>query len=174
MANKKGLSAETIILLIVVILVLIAIIFFNLFNKEEDFVYGTVEASETASNTLIEDYKSYKRFMSNVKAQDKITIHYKKYSIQDRYNEDFFNNKKLAIIVVSEDTSKDYIRDILDVSYNKERTEATIKYEYRVAGYAGTLSRSWQTCMVVELDNTVTNVNFVLDNSSNNKNKSEK
>ncbi len=166
MGNKKGLSAETIIIAIVAIVIVVAIIYFSMSNKKEEFTYGTVEATTSASNTLIEDYKSYRRFLTKVGAKDEITINYKKYNILERYNEEFFNNKKLAVIVVAEDTSKEYIRDILDVTYNKEKTEATIKYEYRTAGYAGTLSRGWQTCMVVELDNTVTNVNFVLDNSS--------
>lgn len=166
MRNKKGLSAETIIILVVSIIVVIAIVGFKMANKKEEFTYGTVEASESAPNTFIEDYKSYRRFISKVGADDEITINYKKYSMQDKYKEDFFNKKKLAVIVVSEDTSRNYIRDILDVTYNNDRTEATIRYEYKIAGYAGTLSRSWKTCMIVEVDNTVTNVNFVLDNSA--------
>lgn len=169
MENKKGLSAETIIIAIVAIVIVVAIIYFSMSSKKEEFTYGTVEAMNSASNTFLEDYRSYKRFMGKVAADDEITINYKKYSMQERYKEDFFNNKKLAVIVVAEDTSKEYIRDILDVTYNKDRTEATIKYEYRTAGYAGTLSRSWETCMIVELDSTVTNVNFVLDNNSTDK-----
>lgn len=168
MGNKKGLSAEAIIIVIVAIIVIIAIACFKMVNKKEEFTYGTVEASESAPNTFIEDYKSYRRFISKVGVNDEITINYKKYSMQEKYKEEFFNKKKLAVIVVSEDTSRNYIRDIIDVTYNNDRTEATIKYEYKIAGYAGTLSRSWQTCMVVELDNTVTNVNFVLDNSTGN------
>lgn len=170
MENKKGLSAETIIIAIVAIIVIVAIIYFGMTGKKDSFTYGTVEAKSSAPNTFIEDYKSYRKFISKVETQDEITINYKKYSMKEKYNEDFFNSKKLGVIVVSEDTSKEYIRGIVDVIYNKERTEATVKYEYRTAGYAGTLSRSWQTCMIVELDNTVTNVNFVLDNdASNNK-----
>ncbi len=167
MESKKGLSAEVIIIAIVAVIILGVIIYFGLTaSKKEEFVYGTAEAVSGPQDSLIDNYKTYKRFIDKCGVDDQITINYKKYSMKERYTEEFFETKKLAIIAVNEDTSKDYFHDIIDVIYNEDKTQATIKYVYKVGGYAGTLSRSWYECMIVELDNTVTNVNFVLDNDS--------
>lgn len=165
MESKKGLSAEVIIIAIVVVVAIVAIIYFSLSNKKEEFVYGVAEASSESQNTLIEDYKSYKRLISKAGVDDEITIDYKKSSMKERYTEEFFNTKKLAVIVVSEDTSKDYFYKVTDVKYNEDRTQATITYVYKAEGYTGTLSRSWFDYMFVELDGTVTTVNFAVDNS---------
>lgn len=165
MEKLKG-KAEIIIIAIVAIIIIGVVIYFNIANKKEPIVYGIAEASGSASNILIEDSKALKKFITKSGLNDEITIDYKKYSIKERYNEEFFKTKKLAIVAVSEDTSKEYIHDITDIIYNETKTEATVKYVYKTDGYKGNLSRSWVTCMIVEVDNTVTNANFVLDNSS--------
>jgi hypothetical protein len=165
MGKLKG-KAEIIIIAIITIIIIGVVIYFNIANKKEPIIYGVAEASGTVSNTFIEDSKSLKKFISKSSLNDEITIDYKKYSVKERYNEEFFKAKKLAIVAVSEDTSKEYIHDITDLIYNEERTDATVKYIYKTDGYKGKFSRSWVTCMIVEVDNTVTNVNFVLDNSS--------
>lgn len=170
MENKKGLSAELIIIVLVAIAILGVVIYFGVkSSKKEEIVFGNTEATSSAPNTLINDYKTYKKFISKNGVHDEITINFKKNSMKERYTEEFFNSKKLAVIVVAEDTSKDYFYDILDVTYNEDRTQATIKYLYNVGGYAGTLTRTWYECMFIELDNTVTDVNFVLDNSEKEK-----
>lgn len=167
MGEKKGLSAEVIIAIIVAVIVVGVIIYFAVTAKpKEEVVYGLTEATTSSPNTLINDYKTYKRLVDKMGVNDEIKIDYKKNSMKQRYTEEFFQTKKLAVIVVAEDTSKDYFYDVTDVSYNKDRTQATVKYVYKVGGYAGSLSRSWYECMFVELDNTVTNVDFVLDNDS--------
>lgn len=166
MKKKIELSAEIIIIVIVAVIAIVAVIYFSMSNKKETFVYGIAEANSSAPNTLIEDYKSYKRFINQIRVNDEIKIDYKKKSMKERYTEEFFNTKKLAAIVVAEDTSKDYFYDIIDVIYNEDRTQATVKYMYIVGGYAGPLTGGWYKCMMVELDNTVTNVNFVIDNDS--------
>ena len=157
MEKLKG-KAEIIIIAIVAVIIIGVVVYLNIANKKEPIVYGIAEASGSASNTFIEDSKTLKRFITKSSLNDEITIDYKKYSIKERYNE--------AIVAVSEDTSKEYIHDITDLIYNEARTDATVKYIYKTDGYKGNLSRSWVTCMIVEVDNTVTNVNFVLDNSS--------
>ena len=165
MDKLKG-KAEIIIIALVAVIIIGVVVYLNIANKKEPIVYGIAEASGSASNTFIEDSKTLKRFITKSSLNDEITIDYKKYSIKERYNEEFFKTKKLAIVAVSEDTSKEYIHDITDLIYNEARTDATVKYIYKTDGYKGNLSRSWVTCMIVEVDNTVTNVNFVLDNSS--------
>lgn len=170
MESKKGLSAELIIVIIVAVIILGVVVFMGIksANKEE-IVYGTTEATAGPQENLISDYKTYKRYIDKCKVDDTISINYKKNSMKERYTEEFFNTKKLAVVAVAEDTSKDYFHDITSVTYNEDRTQATIKYVYKIGGYAGSLSRSWFEWMVVELDNTVTSVNFVLDNESTDK-----
>lgn len=165
MEKKKGISAELIIIIIIAIVIIGVIIYFNL-NKEAPIEFGIVEGTTHTENTFIEDYPAYVRFASKVGLDDTITINFKKYSIKERYNEEFFETKKLAVVVLGEDTSRNYIHDISDIIYNKEKTEVTIKYVYKSDGYAGTYSKTWQTCMVVELDKNVSNVKFELDNSA--------
>ncbi len=167
MEDKKGLSAEVIIIAIVAVIIIGVVISMAIksANKEE-IIYGTTEATSGPQENLIQDYKTYKKYISKCGVNDNITINYKKNSMKERYTEEFFETKKLAVIAVSEDTSKDYFHDITSVSYNDDKTQATIKYVYKAGGYAGTLSRSWYEWMIVELDNTVTSVNFVLDNES--------
>ena len=142
MEKLKG-KAEIIIIAIVAVIIIGVVVYLNIANKKEPIVYGIAEASGSASNTFIEDSKTLKRFITKSSLNDEI-----------------------AIVAVSEDTSKEYIHDITDLIYNEARTDATVKYIYKTDGYKGNLSRSWVTCMIVEVDNTVTNVNFVLDNSS--------
>lgn len=165
MEKLKG-KSEIIIIAVVALAIVIGIVIFNIVNKKEEFVYGIFEAVSPTENVLIENYKDFEKFLKKTGASGELKIDFKKYSVKERYNEEYFQNKKLAIIIVSEDSSRDYFHDVSDVIYNDSRTDVTIKYQFKTLGYAGTLSRTWQTCMVVELDNTVNNVNFVLDNSS--------
>ena len=142
MGKSKG-KAEIIIIAIITIIIIGVVIYFNIANKKEPIIYGVAEASGTVSNTFIEDSKSLKKFISKSSLNDEITIDYKKYSVKEAF----------AYYIVG-------------FIYNEERTDATVKYIYKTDGYKGKFSRSWVTCMIVEVDNTVTNVNFVLDNSS--------
>ncbi len=166
MEEKKGLSAEVIIIAIVAVIICVAVFIAIKSSNKEEIVYGTTEATSGPQENLIEDYKTYKKYINKCGVDDNITINYKKNSMKERYTEEFFKTKKLAVIAVSEDTSKDYFHDITSVTYNDDKTQATIKYVYKAGGYAGSLSRSWYEWMIVELDNTVTSVNFELDNES--------
>ena len=95
-----------------------------------------------------------------------ISVNYKKYSPEERYSEEFFKENKLAIIGVNEDTSCEYFHQINEVTYENGKTSAKISYAAKKGSYAGTLSRTWTAYMIVELPNTVTSVNFELDNST--------
>lgn len=163
MEGRKKISAEAIIIVIVLIIIIAVVVHIQL-NKKEPIVYGTVEAGSRIENMFINDYKTYKRFLARANIKDTLVMNYKQYSVKERYTEEFFENNKLAIITVSEDDSKEFIHDISDVIYNEERTEVTIKYVAKTDGYAGQLTRSWNISMIVELEPTVINVNFVLDN----------
>ncbi len=163
MQEKKGLSAEVIIV-VVIILAIIGFIVYSQMNKKVEIEYGTVEGSELVDPTLVEDYKSLKRFISKARLDDDLVINFQHYSLKERYNEDYFETKKLAMIVINEDDSRFYTHSIRDLVYNEDRTAVTVKYEHSTGSYAGKLTRSWKTCMIVELDGTVTSADFVLDN----------
>ena len=89
---------------------------------------------------------------------------YKWHVVLEYFNEAYFAEKKVAIISTYADTSKDYVFSIDEVIYNETKTSATINYTDKVGGYAGTLDTSWENYMIVELEPTVTEVNFVMAN----------
>ena len=168
MEKLKG-KAEIIIIAIVAVIIIGVVVYLNIANKKEPIVYGIAEASGSASNTFIEDSKTLKRFITKSSLNDEITIDYKKYSIKERYNEEFFNDNKLAVVVVYEDTSKDYMYSFDKLEYNDNKTEVTIKYTYKYGTFADVLSSTWYNYMFVELPSTVEHVNFQVENNNTEK-----
>ena len=91
---------------------------------------------------------------------------YEKHNILEYFNEEYFNeNKKVAVLVIYEDNSKEFIYGINDVIYNEDRTEVTVDYHYKIGTFADTFANTWHNYMFIELEPTVQNVNFVLNNS---------
>lgn len=166
MQEKKGLSAEVIIVIVVVIAI-IGFIIYSQMNKKVEIEYGTVEGSELVEPALIDDYKEFRKFISKARLGDDLVINFQHYSLLERYNEDYFETKKLAMVVINEDDSRFYTHSIRDLVYNDDKTAVTVKYEHSTGSYAGKLTRSWRTCMIVELDGTITSADFVLDNPKN-------
>lgn len=163
MQEKKGLSAEIIIVLIVIIAIVGFIVYSSL-NKKVEIEYGTVEGSQLVDPQLIEDYKGLKKFISKARLGDDLIINFQHYSLLERYNEEYFETKKLGAIVINEDNSRIYTHGIRDIIYNEDRTSVTVKYEHKTGDFLEKLTRSWQTCMLVELDGTVTSADFQIDN----------
>ena len=89
------------------------------------------------------------------------TNKYKKVNFSEQYNEEYFKEKKLAVIAVYEDDSKEYIHSVDSITYNSSKTEATINYTYKDDIYMGTLGNTWYTIMLVEIEPSVTTVNFI-------------
>lgn len=166
MENKK-IAKSSIIFTIVIVLIIIGILYFIIFNKEEKIEYFTVKGTTSIQNSFIQEYKDLskiikKNFMEESTMTSETT--FQKYNILNYFNEEFFKNKKLAIICLYEDDSKGYISSIDKVVYNKDKTEATIIYTYKNDGYAGNLTTSWNNYLLVEIDGKVQNVIFKLDN----------
>ena len=84
MEDKKGLSAEVIIIAIVAVIIIGVVISMAIksANKEE-IIYGTTEATSGPQENLIQDYKTYKKYISKCGVNDNITINYKKNSMKE-------------------------------------------------------------------------------------------
>lgn len=166
--KSNGLNKSTIIWIVVIIIVVIGFIVFSILNQDKKTEYFLTKAKEEAESTLFNNYAEFKKFIDKRDIEDSLEnkATYKKESLEAKFTEEYFNDKKLAVIAVYEDTSKDYIYSIDEVIYNKDKTEATIKYTYVIGTFADVLSQKWYNYMFVELENTVEHVTFEKDNSS--------
>ena len=155
---------EKIIASIVGIAALIAIVYLVFFYKEDVTQWYLTKCGTSISNTFIEDYEGYAKFLktTGLNEENKITdmVDYSKTVMMDVFSEEYFKEKKLVIIPAYEDTTKTYIYLVDKINYNKDKTEATIVYTYDVGSYAGTMANSWYNYMMVEVENTVTKVDF--------------
>lgn len=163
--NENGLAKSTMVIIIVLLIAVLGIVFF-VFNKDEKVEYFRLKGYTKCEGVLIDNYKDFSKLASNARLNKEMESAktYKWYVVLDYFNEDFFANKKVAIISTYEDTSKDYVFSIDEVIYNETKTSATINYTDKVGGYAGTLDTTWENYMIVELEPTVTEVNFVKAN----------
>lgn len=166
--DNKGIAKSLIVIIIAVILIVVAIVYFAFFNSSEKVVYFIGESNLDSDNTLIDNFSKLSKLVREKKIDETISnaTTYEKVNITEYFNEEYFSTKKLAVLVLYEDTSKGYMYSIDDIIYNDDRTEATIKYTYKNDGYAGRLTTSWYDYLFAEVDSTVENVNFVIDNGS--------
>lgn len=171
MGNNSS-KKTMIIAIVIIVLVAILVLYFGIFAKEKKVEYYLTTSNSEANNTFFEDYQSFKKFYDKNKGiEDTLTnkVTFKKTSLSETFTEEFFENKKLALVAVYEDTSKDYMYSIDKLEYNSDKTEATITYTYKYGTFADVLSSTWYDYMFVELDSSVEKVNFVKDNNSNKK-----
>lgn len=169
--ENNGSKKTTIIAIVVIVIAVLLVLYFAVFNKEKKVEYYLTTASTEADNTFFKDYQSFKKFYDKTKNLDDTLVNkatFKKSSLSETYTEEFFENKRLALVAVYEDTSKDYMYSVDKVEYNSDKTEATITYTYKFGTFADVLSSTWYDYMFVELENTVETVNFVKDNNSSN------
>ena len=162
---------QNIIAGIVIIVLVAGFAIFNLITQKEPVEYFKVVGMKSEENALIEEYRILKNITKNSQLKEVMSSSktYENRNILEYFNEEYFNNKKVAMVVVYEDNSKDYDYSINDVIYNEDKTEATVYYTYKSGTYAGTFATTWYNYMFVEVDSTVENVKFVLDNSSKEK-----
>ncbi len=171
MGNNGGMKKSTVIAIAVIAVIVIIILSCTVFKKEAKVEYNLTTSGVSAENTFFKDYKSFKKFADTKKVEDTMTnkVTFKKSSFAETYNEEFFNDKKLAVVVVYEDTSKDYMYSIDKLEYNDNKTEVTIKYTYKYGTFADVLSSTWYNYMFVELPSTVEHVNFQVENNNTEK-----
>ncbi len=170
--ENNGTSKKTIIIIALIVVVAIGILYFTVLRKPKKVEYNVTKSSASADNTLIKDYDSFEKFIEKNKVEDAITneVTFKKSTLTETYTEDFFKENSLAVVVLYEDTSKDYIHSIDTLEYNSGKTEATIGYTYKFETLAGSLSDKWYVYMFVALDKNVEHVAFQNINSKANSN----
>lgn len=159
---------QNIIAGIVIIVLVAGFALFNILSQKEPVEFFKVVGTKKHDNVLIEEFRIMKKISkdSELKADMSSSTTYEKRNVLEYFNEEYFTNKKVALVVLYEDTTKGYIQSIDDVIYNEAKTEATIKYTSKADGYEGTFGSAWYNYLFVELEGTVENVKFVLDNNS--------
>ena len=157
---------QNIIAGIVIILLVAGFAIFNIVTQKEPVEFFKVIGTKSYENSIIDEYRVFKNLVKNsgLKENMSSSTTYEKHNVLEYFNEEYFENKKVAVLVLYEDNSKEYIYGINDVIYNDARTEVTIEYNYKTGTYADTFASTWHNYLFVELDSTVENVNFVLNN----------
>ena len=153
----------------IVIIVLVACFaIFNILTEKQPVEYYTTTGIKDYGSALVEEHRIFKNMVKDCMLKETMSnsISYERENVIEYFNEEYFANKKLAVLPVYEDNSKEYIYSIDDVSYNEDKTEVTITYTYKVGTYADTFASTWYNYMFVELEPTVQDVNFVIDNNS--------
>lgn len=154
-------NSKKMIIIGVVAIIIIAIILV-IINRKPELVYTISKANDGTDGILITSKSELDDLVKKIGIGENLeTNKYKKATLSERYNDEFFNEKKLAVIAVYEDDSKEYIHSIDEVIYNSSKTTATINYTYKGDIYLGTLGNTWYTVMLVEVEPTVTTLNFV-------------
>lgn len=161
--NEKGIAKAGIIIIVLVIVAIVAIM---LLGKNEKLEYFRTKGYSGCDGVLIDNYKDFSKLAagSSLNKEMESAKTYNWHVILEYFNEEFFNEKKVAVISTYADTSKDYVFSIDEVIYDDTKTIVTINYTDKVGGYAGTLDNAWQNYMLVEVEPTVTQVNFVKAN----------
>lgn len=158
MGKKIG---TIIVIIVVAILVIFGIFYFSSSeNKITKISYYTGKVSKEFDNKLISTYKEMKKFTKEISVET-VQQNYQNYDVQEIFNEEYFETKKVAVICIYEDDSAYYDYSIDKVEYNEDGTIATIEYTNKMSEYFGTLANSWINCFIIELEGTVTSVNFV-------------
>lgn len=168
MGINGEMKKSTIIAIVVIVILAIVILKCTVFKKPAKVEYNLTKSLTSYENTFFKDYASFRKFADSKNIEDTMTnkVTFKKSSFAETYTEEFFEDKKLAVVVVYEDTSKDYMYSIDKLEYNDNKTEVTIKYTYKYGTFADVLSSTWYDYMFVELPKSVEHVNFQIDNST--------
>lgn len=150
-----------VVIVAIAIIAIVAILFISKSTKgnvEIEYFAGIV--NKEFENKLINNYTELRKFTKELSLET-IRKDHQNYNVLETFNEEFFKTKKIAVIGIYEDNTSDYVYQVNKINYNEDKTVAIIEYTNRFSGYNGSLASSWINCLMVELDGTVTNVNFV-------------
>ncbi len=160
---EGGVKKEYIIIAVVVVALLLAVIISKL--SVVNIIVGVGKGHKGHDNCLISTYEEFTTFAEETDLESSMEIDLKRKDYTTYYNEDFFKKHKLVAIINHEDTSREFIHSVDDLSYADGKKTANVTYTHREAGYAGSLGNAWYNIMLVEVDPKVEKVNF---NSSSN------
>lgn len=158
MDNKKIIS----IACIVVVAIVAVFMIINMGGNNKENI--SIECYKGRTNKEFEDkllnnYKELRKFTKETGVET-ASKNYESYNLLETFNEEYFQNKKVAVISIYEDDSSVYEYHIDGIKYNEDKTTATIEFTNKNSGYEGNLSSSWINTLIVELEGTVTTVNF--------------
>ena len=155
-------KSEKIVLIVAAVLIVAVIIGVIISKNSGKYVYYTTTGSKSATE-LIEDYSTFTKRVSDLGIKSGLVnaIDFSKSEITNTFNEEYFAQKKVAIINTYEDTSNSYMYSVDKVEYSSDKTTAKIYYTDKKGEYAGTFKNSWYNVMLVELDGKVTSVDFI-------------
>lgn len=156
-------KTEKIIIIVAVVVAICILIYMAIAKNAGKYVYYLTKSGQGTSNELIEDYDTFNKRVSSLGIEERLEnkIDFSKSNISEIFTEEYFNDKKVAIISTHEDTTKSYMYSVDKVEYNSDKTTATIYYTDKAGEYLGPLKNSWYNYMLVEVAGTVTNVDFV-------------
>lgn len=159
MGNNK--IVQIVVIIVIAIIAIVGIVCIDKVTKDDVGIeYYTGVVNKEFENKLINNYNELKRFTREL-ALETIRKNHQNYNVLEIYNEEFFQTKKLAVIGIYEDNSSDYDYQVDKINYNENKTTATIEYTNKSSGYNGSLVSSWTNILMIELEGTVTSVNFV-------------
>lgn len=157
----RNMIIKIVVIVVVAIVAIFGINYIGKLNSNETTVeIYTGRISKEFDEKFVKDYKEMKKFIKEV-SLGSLTKGYQTYNATEVFNEEFFKDKKIAAISIYEDNTAFYEYHVDDVIYSEDRTMVTVKYTNKSSGYDGTLTSSSYKCMIVELEGTVTNVNFI-------------
>lgn len=151
---------KILVILGLIAIAIVGIIFMSKGKNKSSIEYYTGKASKEFEDRFIKDYKEMKKFSREI-TLSALKKDYQDFNANELFNEEYFDTKKLAIISIYEDNTAVYEYHIDKIIYNADRTLVTIEYTNKNSGYGGSLSSSWVNCMILELDSTVNDVNFI-------------
>lgn len=149
-----------VVIVVIAIVAIVGIVFVGgNQNKPVGIETYTGKAGRSFEAQLIKTYKEMRKFTREASIET-ASKNYESVNLLETFNEEYFETKKVAVISIYEDNASVYEYHVDDVKYNEDKTIATINYTNKNSGYSGTLTNSWTNCIIVELEGTVTNVNF--------------
>lgn len=159
MDKKKIITIAVIV--VVAIVAIVGIMFMGGSSKENTGIeIYTAKTSKEFDNKLIKDYKEMRKLTRELSIE-RASKNHQDYNLLETFNEDYFQTNKLAVISIYEDNTATFDYHIDEIKYNEDKTTATIEYTNIASGYDGSLTSSWINCIIVELEGTVTSVNFI-------------
>ena len=158
-------KAEKIIIVVAILLVIGLVAYFGFMKNANKFqAYRTkANTGSNISNVMISDYKTLNKLISDKSINTELTdlTTFKKSNISEIFTEEYFETNKVALLATYEDTSNTYYYSVDNVKYDKTKTIATIYYTDEKGEYVGTFKNSWNNIFLIELPETVTEVNFI-------------
>lgn len=149
-----------IVVVLIAIVVIVGIIFLGNSKKETvGIAVYTGRTSKSFDNKLIKDSKEMRKFVREI-SMESASKNYESFNLLETFNEDYFKTKKVAVISIYEDDASVYEYQVNDVKYNEDKTIATIDFTNIKSGYSGSMTTSWINAMIIELEGTVTSINF--------------